>query len=256
MNNSLPGHTDEPTGPDHPVSRIQTDIFCPDCGDNLYDRPVWRTEDTGLLVATCDRCGKIAPANEALPYRRVWRQRLGVTLMLGWMLLLGGSLATIVGFECAIQMEPVRMNYERVDATSRDYTRRMVTSINWDRTQDELLWMVPMSLALTFAAGCFLVCTVYHWRIGWHLLAAIAVPAIAMGFVWLARNGGYRNWFAIAAPVILAVAALQIGGGLVGVLVGRPVGRWVIRVLLPNRGRKYFAFLWRRDGKELPQGPF
>jgi len=236
-------------GPDHPVTAIQTDIFCGSCGANLYGRPVWRTVDTHLLVVTCPRCGKLAPASEAMPYRRVWRQRLGLTLSLSWIMLLLGAFVACVSIEASLQAETP--SYSRRADGRRVYLDR-------EATQRTLAYTGPISLGAGFAAGCLLACALYHWKRRWHIFAAMIVPMVATGFVALAAVGSeYRQLrLSNAFGVFLLVMAIQALGGILGVCVGRPVGRALVRALLPNHTRKFFAFLWRRDGKEMPLGPF
>lgn len=248
------------TGEDSPLSRVQTDMFCNNCGASLHNHPVWRTDDAGLLAVRCERCRTISSANEALPYRRVWRQRLGTALMIVWMALLAGLLAIIIAIAFAIQIEtprhrwvnPSRAGQPRHSRTGRDRT------LDWAGTKKELVWAVPASLLVAFCGGCLLACVVYHWRLRWHVLAAVAVPAVAALFSWLEHSGTwYRTWRGSGGmQVIYGIMALQMLGGILGAALGRPVARGVIRVLLPNRSRRFFAFLWRRDRKEMPLGPF
>lgn len=247
----------EPCGEGRPLSRVQTDMFCHGCGANLYNRPVWRTNETQLLVVRCGRCGKISSANEVLPYRRVWRQRLGLVLMLLWLATLGGALLTLVAVELVILHETPRRNYRSHYGPSYGPSRREI-GFDWSGTKEELTWAVPTSLIVTFAGGCLLSCAVYHWKMRWHVMAALAVPMIAAALFWLEySHGRYETWLRTGAMhTIYAITALHMFGGVAGILLGRPVARKVLRVLLPSRSRGFFSFLWRRDGKDVPMGPF
>jgi len=242
-------------GPDHPVDVIHTDVFCQWCGANLYGSDVWRTEGTHLLVVTCSRCGRLAPASEATPYRRIWRQRLGLTLSLCWMSLLLAGFAAFVAIEAALQVTSAEM---RRQSNYYYYRSGIQPELDRGRTAEALRVTIPISLMATFAAGCLLACALYHWERPWHIAAAALSPVLATGFVALAalESEYAQSRFAVSLHVFFVVMLVQIGGGLIGVSVGRPVGRAVIRILLPNRTRRYFAFLWRRDGKELPLGPY
>ena len=245
--------TAPPAGEDHPVSRVQADMFCHDCGANLYGRSVWRTPDTGLLVARCGQCGRLWPANEALPYRRVWRQRLGVAMMLGWFGILGLTLLAFIWTTGYMEHSTVAWGYAGY-GTPGGY----VIEIDWPKTWTQFKQSTPVCVILSFVGGCLLACTVYHWRRWWYCVGVLFVHVCALVIVFLAWNemdspGGFLQ---AAAPVVLLMAGLQAVAGIAGVLVGRPIGRTVIRMLLPNRSRQFFAFLWRRDGKEVPLGRF
>lgn len=264
MNQATEPTIEQPTGEAHPLARVQCDMFCQACGTNLFDQPVWRTEEARLLVARCPRCRKLAPANETLPYRRAWRQRLGVAAMLLWFFFLAGLLAMVFAGEVVMQDESAAKEWKPVVNPMPDPASRMSYGhhelhFSWPRTVDYLKVTIPLSLLLTVAAGVVLACVVYHWRTAWHLLAVVAVPAVGPLVMWFGYHDSdyYRPWLDGGAwAVFWAVAAVQAAGGAVGVLIGRPVGRGVLRVLLPNRSRQFFSCLWRRDGKAVPQGPF
>lgn len=247
---------DGPAGEQHPLSRVQTDLFCGDCGENLYARPIWRTEDTGLLVARCPRCGKVHPAVEALPYRRVWRARLGVTLGLAWVGLLLTAAAIGLTVDYALQLEAPRWDYQKTEASPY-----LQPTLNWPRTLGQFRWLLPLAGGLCVGFGVLLASALYHWRARWHVLAAAALPFAGLLIAWLEWRDRrfYMDWSEdpLRDMLLIAaiVAAVQAVGGVIGVCIGRPVVRGLLRVLLPNASRKHFAFLWRRDGRQLPLGP-
>ena len=107
--------------------------------------------------------------------------------------------------------------------------------------------------------GAALSCLLYHWRRFWHVALMIVLPpamlALWVGEVFLEPEYYLPRLQAGLACALITAAAMMVGGA-IGVLIGRPIGRGLLRVLLPNRPRQLFAFLWRRDGKEMPVGPF
>ncbi len=228
--------TDELVGEDHPLSRARTDLSCRQCGSSLYARPIWRTTEARLPVVRCQRCGTIAPAAEVLPYRRMWRQRLGMMLTLGWLCVLCGLLAVVVLAELA----------------SQSMVGPLDPYWNWtvkhsERTRTLLRWLSLIGPAAAFAGGCLLACAMYHWSARAQMAAAVALPMLALLCVWMDRVK-WERWGADGRWPVYSMAGVQIVSGVLGGLAGRPL----LRALLPAWLRRLFAFLWRRDGKEIP----
>ncbi len=242
--------TDELAGEQHPLSRVRTDLFCRECGASLYERPVWRTTEARLLVVRCERCETIVSANEVLPYRRIWRQRVGAMMTLGWLCVLGGLLVAAAGVQADLQVYTPVVSYARASS--------QFPLLDADRTRARLVRSISISLVVSFVVGCVLACGLYHWPTWCHSLAAAGLPALVLALVRLSRSGPlYAKWYAAGAlGVMVGVMAVQIVGGIVGALVGRAVARGALRMALPNRLRGFFAFLWRRDGMDMPVGPW
>jgi hypothetical protein len=51
---------------------------------------------------------------------------------------------------------------------------------------------------------------------------------------------------------VLSFILLESAGLGVGLLLGRPVARALLRILVPPKPRQHLAFLWTIDGKRLP----
>jgi hypothetical protein len=93
----------------------------------------------------------------------------------------------------------------------------------------------------------------YHWPRMAHFLAALGVPLCVALIVWIAmqidRPDADFDW---AWPYVLGDALVQMVGGVLGVMAGRPIARGLIRVLLPPGLRQVLAFIWLVDGKVVP----
>lgn len=72
------------------AAQVQTDRYCTQCGYNLLTQPVRRDTRTNVLLVRCPECGGFEAAADAGTVRRVWLERLGKVLLMGWMLGLCG----------------------------------------------------------------------------------------------------------------------------------------------------------------------
>jgi hypothetical protein len=110
--------------------------------------------------------------------------------------------------------------------------------------------------AVILAAGS------WFWRPAWRAIWLL-VPVLAGLFVWIlvASTGPStgRYWNGVIrvdeAPVRMlhaVVVGLNVLILAIGLLVGRPIARLVLKVFCPPRLRQLFAFLWLCDGKTPP----
>lgn len=260
------------------VAHIQTDLLCRKCGANLYGREVRPLGQTEVLVTQCPRCQAYASAEEALPYRRVWQQKIGLVIMLAWAGVLCFLASTVVNYQseligrtlgrksrwvggplpAGVTMGEGRpmMGRGAPMGEGRPMMGRGVWEFDWSSTSARLPLAIPATVLISLLAVGFGACAVYHWKRRWLILAALAGPALALFmFYWQVVNSPQRQWLAgDALWLALGLTACQVAGGIVGVFVGRPLARVLLGVLLPGKGRQYFAFLWRRDGKIMPGG--
>jgi hypothetical protein len=68
---------------------------------------------------------------------------------------------------------------------------------------------------------------------------------------------GYRDFRPLPSPAahLCGMALLAMVGMLLGIVIGRPVVRGLLRVLIPARALQSAAVLWFADGKVPPRGP-
>ena len=122
------------------------------------------------------------------------------------------------------------------------------------------IW-VPLSM-VAFILGCFWgIALLRRRRLGlliWVgvIMATAGVYALIPTLIWLYEEPSYP-WRAaeriVAPPLLvlsLAYAAIPLT---IGVLVGRPLARQLIRTLLPPRLRSSLSLLWTTDGYDPPR---
>ncbi|MCZ6868801.1 MAG: hypothetical protein O7G84_04795 [Gammaproteobacteria bacterium] len=123
-----------------------------------------------------------------------------------------------------------------------------------------LMW-VPLSI-VAFVLGCFWgIALLRRRRLGlliWVgvIMATAGVYALIPTLMWLWEEPSYP-WSAaeriVAPPLLvlsLAYAAIPLS---IGVLVGRPLARQLIRTLLPPKLRSSLSLLWTADGYDPPR---
>src|SRR2546421_11918868 len=72
------------------VSHLQSDTFCAGCGYNLNTQAVLRDARLDLLVCRCPECGRYAAAGLGTSASRTWLNRVGILLLMLWILVLLG----------------------------------------------------------------------------------------------------------------------------------------------------------------------
>lgn len=104
-------------------------------------------------------------------------------------------------------------------------------------------------------------CLVWFWRPWWRwvwVLFPAAVSLFSLGYyqtyvsnmTWM--QGVAREGLGIYTGVVGGVVLLQTLLMIAGLLLGRPIGRFLVSVIVPPRARQLFSFLWLCDGKTLP----
>lgn len=94
----------------------------------------------------------------------------------------------------------------------------------------------------------------------WH----VPKRRLAVGAVWpfVAAAGAYGLWVAAENTQFVTAWSLQRLGGyaalqsaayLAGLRIGRPVARFLAKVIVPPKPRQVLAFLWRADGLAPPK---
>lgn len=114
-------------------------------------------------------------------------------------------------------------------------------------------WLAVSSLVLGLLTGAACVTFLWHWRSPRYLWA-VTVPGLAAAVVLaVVRTSDafvlVRNE---ATGRVLGMTAVQCLGVLIGVAVGRPLARGVLRAIVPPKPRQAVAFLWQVDGKRMP----
>ncbi len=123
-------------------------------------------------------------------------------------------------------------------------------------TWEDFVILVPLSGGLGLLGGMLLVIILWHWKKRRYWLM-LGMPLIAAFFViWLILLDDVyrfiRPWALQRVLLEVVIQAVFIG---VGILIGRPVARWLVRLCVPPRPRQHLAFLWKIDGKMPPGIP-
>lgn len=248
------------TGP--VIGHIQTDTFC-DCGYNLHTQAVMRDARLGILVCRCPECGRFTPAGQATTATRVWLNRL-ILLFLGlWMLFIVALFALCTLFLGMVAYGHVMSNVKFVQVGVPNAPGRSiyVYAIDTPRASDkdaaerrmfEQIVMASLAIALgAFAGGLFSV-VLWHLKSGWRALAWIP-PVFGCGVaavIWVNEPMAIMIW-RWGLRWIVGYSLIESAAVAIGLLVGRPIARGVLRILLPPNPRQHLAFLWTVDGKQL-----
>lgn len=241
-----------------PLSQVETDSFC-DCGYNLHGQLVWRDERLELLVCRCPECGRHAAAGRFTGIHSTWLHRLSLGLIIFWVVSLIQVflfLTIMSGVWPGVYVDNF-IHHAPVPNTGPAptlYVYDLRDLSDWDRRQWGLFTatMYGLSALNGLVAGAIGSTCMWHLRRGVYLL--LLLPIAAIGFVVVI-------W---ANVDMTSAAALWVYGHLLsffivecatitfGIVVGRPMARFVLQLLLPNRLLQHLAFLWYRDDKALP----
>jgi len=238
---------EEPTdgvGEQTPIGNVQVDAFCAHCNYNLFSQVVSRDERLGILVCRCPECGRFSAAGAMSTASQKLNQRLAMGALIFYIGFLLGVFAIAAGFLAGSQATYLE------DRFNTDFPTGDRAEI---ATWPELL----MGAVAGSLLGGFLATFCWHWRRGWRYLAAVTpwLLAVLVWSVW--RSSGFPSssrthlgrW---PLPVLAFVVGLQTLSILVGELLGRPIARLSLQILLPARLRQYLGFLWFVDGKVPP----
>ena len=248
-----------------PVGRLETDTFCPHCHYNLVSQAVLRDQRLEVLVVRCPECGRFSTAGHGATASRAWLNRLATAFAAAWALFLAlllllttfflgmisfGMVMAFARFEATPQMNPagapVRYTYHYVPTKPTDYPNAESDL----RTQ--LIVMSSVTFALGFVAGGMVTVLLWHLR-GWRRWLAILMPIVGCGvsFMIFTLDPIYesiRHW---GQPRIAGAFALEMLGVIIGLQLGRPITRGLLRLLVPPKLRQHFVFLWLVDHKRL-----
>ncbi len=257
----------EPSAPTSaaPISYIQTDTFCDHCGYNLHGQVVTRDERLGILIVRCPECGKFLPAGHTTVAGNVAQHRRSIFLVVVWILFL----LYFFGMAC-MGMGAISYNYiedamrvRREGIPSPDGTpssQDLITNSHdvaaYEREENlrtERRILATISPLIGVVVGAGLAVFLWHLRRRSHFIALLLPFAIGaiVHLMWkLSTPPDPIHW--MTAPIAL-FASLEAIGMFTGILIGRPIVRGILRVLLSPRLLQIMAFLWHVDGK-IPPG--
>lgn len=115
-----------------------------------------------------------------------------------------------------------------------------------------VVWSIPLLIA--FIAGIVQTVVLWHLPRLSQFIVPIALTALPYGVMVLIAFT--NDDFTYMRPTMLTQGAILFGATLtswsLGILIGRPIGRGLTRLLIPPRPRQVLAFLWHADGKTMP----
>lgn len=219
------------------LSCTEVDYFCDRCGYNLRGQAVRRDPGTGILLMRCPECGAFHPAIGASSIARLWVLRLARTMLLAWVLLAYLTIGLFIGLHVQIVLVVlIRLNrlYRPLPMGERDIGEF------WKLIGGGLA--LSITLGLVAAALCALVFP--HWK-RWSLaIAGAAWPVLSLIVtIYAADQFAWQQQFSPAAHALVQAGGLFVGG-MVGVLLGPPMARLMIRIVLPRRLRMAVTHLW------------
>jgi hypothetical protein len=248
---------DEPVldvGSQTPVSTVQVNSYCAYCNYNLYSQKVSRDDRLGILVCRCPECGRFTAAGAMSTANQKLMQRLStgaIIIYVGFLIGLLAIFATVLG----VCQAGILQNRYWIDYPPP-------ANPNWNPSPDQFsIRPALISGAITGSLlGGFFAVFCWHWRRHWRFLAAVAPLLIALLVwnTWDVPNYGVSKIVPRSDLVgwgirwLSVIAGVQILSIIVGELTGRPIGRLVLRILVPASLLQYLSFLWYVDGKSPP----
>ena len=120
-----------------------------------------------------------------------------------------------------------------------------------------LLMYVLAAAGIGLGTGVLLVTFLWHWRRRHYAWPMVLLPTLAAVLFlllihlndWGGQWSHIYGWVVSRAAGYAALEAAFIG---VGIVIGRPIARGLLRMFIPPRPRQHFAFLWRADGLTMP----
>jgi hypothetical protein len=240
------------------LSLVETDAFC-DCGYNLHGQAVWRDERLDLLVCRCPECGRHAAAGRFTGIHSVWLQRLSTGLIASWV---GFLLATFLFLTVMLGVWPavhagnfLRMRpIPHTGPVPTPYAYDVRALSDWEvrgwgpfvATMYGFATLTGLIIG-TVAATCL-------WHLRWRAFLTLLLPVASVGFIYVLWSNSEltaaaQTWLNVRLGSYVVVEGAAV---ITGILIGRPVARFLLRLLLPDRLLQHLAFLWYRDGKTPP----
>ncbi len=260
---------------------LQSDHFCPTCHYNLHGQPVTVDERLQIPVCTCPECGRILAVGGFTTAAQPWFNRLITAMLALWALAVIAMVFLAVFCFGALQNLHLEVfTYNRMAAPDGRtvewgvnkagvsgpvyagtnepaprwrYVRSFIPNDQLEHRDNPAPFIVFFSVALGFLFGMFAVVFLWHWGRSRYRILAIA-PFLAAGFVIfiLLYDRDYADLTNWAVSRVLAYAGVQSAAVLLGVGLGRPLARVLVRAVVPPKPRQHLAFLWLADGHALP----
>jgi len=250
------------------IGHIETDVFCEGCGYNLHTQAVMRDPRLGVLVCRCPECGRYGAAGRSTSAARTWLNRFGTALLVVWVLFLLGFFALctlflgVVAYGHTMDMTqwvptgPVTTMPASGPFLPRyQYVIREIPAndtFELARARQESRILSTIAIVLGLIVGMVYSAFLWHAK-GWRRLFAFLPPlvgcgAAAMIFANDPMTMQIRDW---GVAHIAEYLPWECGAVGVGLLIGRPIARFALQILVPPKLRQHLSALWTVDGKRL-----
>lgn len=246
-----------------PVACIELDRFCEECSYNLRTLPVYRDARTDIAVVQCTECGRYQSANDTATALRPWLGRVTSVLLVGWMLVIAAAFIWLGMAQGAISYATLDELTVYGGSTVRRVGNQTIRTYSSGRGPLEVQTDIPyyewfvgsvmgVSCLIAMVSGLIAVVVFPHWRWFASLALVFGLSIGAAAIITLSWRFEAPELLGWSAPYIGGHLCAQLFGGAVGVTIGRPMARLIVRVIFPPSIRPRLAYLWHADGKALP----
>jgi hypothetical protein len=245
LKNSHQGPVDQPR--EKPtLGIVETDRFCDECGYNLRTQCVFRDTATNLLLVRCPECARVHPANQLSTVAKPWLKRFATLALFGWMVFL----LVVAVMACMGELGLHIAIYEQL--THSMGNRRVYRPWNDDEDFGLIATLGAISAVIGFIEITLLAISAHHWRRWGYVLIAVLLPSVPLAMVMFGISRDGADMLPQAMWRLLLHWGLQVCGGIVAALLGRPFARLLAWAFVPPKPRATLAYLWLADGKTPP----
>ncbi len=246
-----------------PVACIELDRFCEHCAYNLRTLPIYLDERTGIPIVRCTECGKFQSANDTATVFRPWLHRVTSLALGAWVIIIIAIFFWLGVAETAITFATLDVltirsgtQIQRVGGVTIRNVRGSGPLEVWNEMPGYGRFMAAIlsaSAGVAFLNALLMVVVMAHWRKVAYFATALGIPlavAFAAAMIWRSEAPHLLGW---SFTYILIHAGVNILGGIMGVMFGRPTARLAVRIFIPPTLRPRLAYLWIADGMTLPR---
>lgn len=219
------------------LAAAEADYFCEKCGYNLRGQAVRRDPATAVLMMRCPECGTFHPAVGAASAARLWVARWARAMLIVWIFVAYSGIGVIIIAHSGI-LEMALRSLHRAHMRNTPDPQLIL---------EARLFGAGASLGLGLVAAVICVIVFPHWKKWSVALASAAWPAIAavatLSYLGRLPSPPGGHVFDPTGSAIAFAFAFFVGG-LIGAVVGRPLARLAVSVVVPPQARKALTHLW------------
>ena len=231
------------------VALVTGDRLCTSCGHNLVGHTVEREERYDLLIVRCTECGTVAAVQE-YPGLGPWANRIRMAMALAWIVIVVGAIPSTGLLLAGLAYSPLD------DAAARFFDSQIEPDAMMETVSSP--WFMLSLIGALLAGAMWTLLIWSNRKLGVVLVAvlcgvaALFITTFQQDAIVSWRHTYQRDTFRTFEPMLLTMTAIMTLAFYVGLLVGRPLIRGFIVLMLAPRFRGAFAVLWTVDGRPLP----